>query len=341
MTMRHSVRSWLVRSTLSAAALGVAVATPAMAQAQGNQTKARVAIVTRDFNNPYWRALRDGAVDEGKKLGIEVSVQAGSNETDSAGENAKISTMANQNYTCFGVVPVNATNIITPLIPVSRKNIPIINLDTALDPKAVQDAGLKLTSFIGSDNTHAGEIAGQYILQQLGGKGRVAILEGIPGEQNGINRETAFRKEVAGKLTIVQAASADYERNRALTEVEGMLKVHPDLSGIFAANDEMGLGAAQAILNAGKSQQIRVVSVDGIHEALEAVASGKLDGTVSQYPYVEGEMAVQACQQLTGGKTIPTHITSPIELITKANAKQAIADFPKPFFTFQDPFGAP
>ena len=120
-----------------------------------------------------------------------------------------------------------------------------------------------------------------------------------------------------------------------------MLKVHPDLNGIFAANDEMGLGAAQAIVNAGRSQQIKVVSVDGIQEALHAVESGKLDATVSQYPYVEGEMAVQACQRLAQGKTIPAHITSPIELITKGNAAKAIAQFPKPFFQFQDPFGAP
>jgi ribose transport system substrate-binding protein len=331
-----SVGKWLAFGAISLFALA-APAGGAFAQSQ----KARVAIITRDFNNPYWQALRDGAVAEGKKLGIQVSVQAGSSETDSAGENAKISTMANQNYTCFGVVPVNATNIITPLIPVAERHIPIINLDTALDPKAVKDAGLHLTAFIGSDNYHAGEIAGGYMLQQLGGKGQVAILEGIPGEQNGINRETAFRKTVAGKLTIVQAESADYERGRALSDAEAMLKVHPGLNGIFAANDEMGLGAAQAILNAGKSGQIKVVSVDGIHEALEAVQSGKLDGTVSQYPYVEGEMAVQACQQLAEGKTIPAHVTSPIELITKANAAQAINDFPRPFFTFQDPFGAP
>lgn len=315
----------------------VAVAPAAAAPAQ----KARVAIVTRDFSNPYWRALRDGAVDEGKKLGVEVSVQAGSSETDSAGENAKISTMANENFTCFGVVPVNATNIITPLIPVSNKGIPIINLDTPLDAGAVKEAGLKLTGFIGSDNTHAGEIAGQYMLKRLGDHGSVIILEGIPGEQNGIHREEAFRKTVAGKLKIVQAESADYERGKALTETEAMLRVHPDLAGIFAANDEMGLGAAQAILNAGKSKEIHVVSIDGIHEALEAVQSGKLSGTVSQYPYAEGEMAVQACQQLAEGKTIPAHITSPIELITPQNAAEAIKAFPRPFFKFDDPFGAP
>jgi ribose transport system substrate-binding protein len=327
----------LLAGIASAGVIGLFGAVPAQAAAK----KAHVAIVLRDFGNPYWRALRDGAVAEGKKLGVPVSVQAGSSETDSVGENAKISTMANENFTCFGVVPVNASNIITPLVPVSNKHIPIINLDSALDPNAVKQAGLHLTSFIGSDNVEAGHIAGRYLLKQLNDKGQVAILEGIPGEQNGINRETAFRKEVAGKLKIVQSESADYERGRALTETEAMLRVHPQLNGIFAANDEMGLGAAQAIMNAGKSKKIHVVSIDGVHEALQAVKSGKLSGSVSQYPYAEGEMAVQACQQLAEGKSIPKHITSPIKLITPQNAGKALKAFPKPFFAFKDPFGAP
>lgn len=328
----------LLAGIASAGVFSLLGSPPAVAAASG---KAHVAIVLRDFSNPYWRALRDGAVDEGKKLNVPVSVQAGSSETDSVGENAKISTMANENFTCFGVVPVNGTNIITPLVPVSNKHIPIINLDSALDPNAVKQAGLHLTSFIGSDNVKAGEIDGHYMLKQLDNKGSVAILEGIPGEQNGINRETAFRKVVAGKLKIVQTESADYERSRALTETEAMLRVHPDLNGIFAANDEMGLGAAQAIMNAGKTKQIHVVSIDGVHEALEAVKSGKLSGTVSQYPYAEGEMAVQACQHLAENKPIPKHITSPIKLITPQNADQALKAFPRPFFSFNDPFGAP
>lgn len=322
------------------AALAVAVAlfsNSSLARA----AQARVAIVTRDFNNPYWAALRDGALDEGKKLGIDVNVQAGSSETDAVGENAKISTLATQNYTCFGVVPVNATNIITPLIPVSRKGTPIINLDTALDASAVKAANLKITAFIGSDNYHAGEIAANYMLGKLHDKGDVVILEGIPGEKNGIKREGAFRKVTAGKLTVVQAESADYERDRALTETEAILKVHPEITGIFAANDEMGLGAAQAVANTGKTNQITIVSIDGVREALEAVQSGKLSASISQYPYVEGEMAVQSCRALANGKSVPPSVVSPIELITKQNAAKAIAQFPRPFFAFNDPFGKP
>src|SRR6202012_1987075 len=129
----------------------------------------RVAIVTRDFTNPYWAALRDGAVAEGKAAGVTVNVQAGDNETDSNGETAKISTLAGQSYNCFGVVPVNATNVITPLVPGAQKKIPILNLDTQIDPNASAQAGVSYASFIGSDNLAAGKQAAQTLMANMHG----------------------------------------------------------------------------------------------------------------------------------------------------------------------------
>lgn len=284
--------------------------------------------------------MRDGAQAEGSALKLDVNVQAGSSETDASGENDKLSTLVTQGYDCYGAVPVNASNIITPLIPASRAKKPILDLDTQIDTKAAAAANLQITSFIGSDNNNAGQLAGQYMLQLLGGHGKVAILEGIPGEQNGINRETAFRATTAGKLDVVEAQTANYEQAQAQTVTDAILKVHPDITGIFAANDTMGLGAVQSVLNAGKSGQIKVVSIDGIKEALQSVQSGKLAGTITQYPYAEGEMAVEACQALKLGKQIPNRIVAPIKLITPDNVKQALGSFPKPFFTYSDPIAA-
>lgn len=299
--------------------------------------KAKVALATRDFSNPYWAALRDGANAKGKSMGIKVDVEAGQDETDSSGENAKILAQASQNFSCFAAVPVDATNVITPLLRAQAKGKPILNVDTRIDPSAAQKAGLKMTSFIGSDNTQAGTLAGQYMLQQLGAHGKVAILEGIPGEKNGIDRETAFRKVTAGKLTVVQSQTANYERSQGLQVTQQILKVHPDITGIFSANDTMALGAIQAIQNAGLSGKIKVISIDGITEALHDVAAGKLTATVSQYPYVEGELVDEACQALAAGKSIPKRIVSPIHVISRQNAQQAIAAFPRPFFHFDDP----
>ncbi|MFX0578555.1 substrate-binding domain-containing protein [Nocardia nepalensis] len=297
----------------------------------------KIAIVTRNFTNPYWAALRDGALAEGQRLGVKVTVQAGQSETDADGENAQISTLAAQGYDCFGVVPVNATNVITPLTPVARKNIPILDLDTQIDAKASEQAGVSYASFIGSDNLDAGRIAGQKMLETLGGTGKVAILQGIAGEQNGINRDRGFTDAVAGKLEIVQKAPADYEQDKGLQVTEAILKAHPDITGIFAANDTMGLGAAQAIKNAGRTGQIKVISVDGIQAALDAVKAGTLTGTVTQYPYAEGQLAVQSCLARHQDKKLPERVVSPIAFIGKDNVDQQISAFPRPIVAFDNP----
>ncbi|MCX4904289.1 substrate-binding domain-containing protein [Streptomyces sp. NBC_00878] len=311
-------------------------------ESSGSESKdeVRIAIVTRNFTNPYWAALRDGALAEGKKQGVKVEVQAGASETDSTGENAKLSTLAGQNYNCFGVVPVNATNVITPLVPVAKKKIPILNLDTQIDAAASKQAGVSYASFIGSDNLSAGQQAGKALLEKMGGKGDVAILQGIAGEQNGINRQKGFSEEVAGKLNIVATQPADYDQAKGQTVTEGILKAHPKITGIFAANDTMGLGAAQAVRNAGLTGKVSIISVDGITAALEAVKAGTLSGTISQYPYAEGQLAVQACINLVRDMKVPTRIVAPIALIDAGNAAKAISSFPQPFVPFANPLTA-
>lgn len=310
-------------------------------KSSNDPSTAKIAIVTRDFSNPYWAALRDGAIAEGKAQGVSVTVKAGSNETDSQGENAQIQTLAGQGFNCFGVVPVNATNVITPLVPVARKKIPILNLDTQIDPVASKKAGVSYASFIGSDNLSAGEQAGQRLLKAIGGKGDVAVLQGIAGEQNGINRLNGFKQVTAGKLNIVASQPANYDQNMGLTVATAMLQAHPTITGIFAANDTMGLGAAQAVKNAGKEGKIKIISVDGIQAMLKSIKAGKNTGTITQYPYAEGQMAVQACIAKVAGKPVPGRVVAPIAYLSSSNVDKAISSFPKPFGPFDDPFGAP
>ncbi|HEY0575570.1 MAG TPA: substrate-binding domain-containing protein [Pseudonocardia sp.] len=338
--MHTITRRRLRTAVLIAAAASLLVGVAACGRGGSSTTapgEVRIAIVTRDFTNPYWAALRDGAQAEGKKQGVTVEVQAGESETDSTGENAKISTLAGQNYNCFGVVPVNATNVITPLVPVAQKKIPILNLDTQIDPNASQQAGVSYASFIGSDNLSAGEQAGTALLTRMGGHGDVAILQGIAAEQNGINRQQGFSQAVAGKLNIVATQPADYDQAKAQTVTDAILKAHPEITGIFAANDTMGLGAAQSVRNAGLTGKVSIISVDGITAALQAVKAGTLSGTISQYPFAEGELAVQACINLVRQQTVPTRIVAPIALIDSSNVDKAIASFPQPFVPFANP----
>ncbi|WP_313885630.1 substrate-binding domain-containing protein [Fodinicola feengrottensis] len=214
--------------------------------------------------------------------------------------------------------------------------MPILNLDTQIDPGASKAAGVSYASFIGSDNLQAGTLAGQSLLSKVG-SGNVAILQGIAGEQNGINREKGFAAATGGKLTVVAKQPADYDQTKAQTVTEAILQAHPDIKGIFAANDTMGLGAAQAVKNAGKSSQITIISVDGIKAALQAVQAGTLSATITQYPYAEGQLAVQACIKAVAKKSIPTRVVAPIKLIDKDNVGRALRSFPQPFEPFTNP----
>ncbi len=171
----------------------------------------------------------------------------------------------------------------------------------------------------------------------MGGSGQVAILQGIAGEQNGINREKGFASVTGGKLQVVAKQPADYDQNKALTVTSAILRAHPQITGIFAANDTMGLGAAQAVKNANKAGMIKIISVDGITAALKAVQAGTLNGTITQYPYAEGQLAVQACVKLAAGKSIPSRVVAPIKLIDKSNAAKALASFPEPFEPYKNP----
>jgi ribose transport system substrate-binding protein len=112
------------------------------------------------------------------------------------------------------------------------------------------------------------------------------------------------------------------------------------LSGFFVANDDMALGVSRAIADAGKQGQVQVVSVDGIQDALKAVQAGTLSATVSQYPYTIGAMGIEACKAAMAGKTLPANVTAPVLVVTKDNAAQALASFPKPFASYNDPFSS-
>ena len=124
----------------------------------------------------------------------------------------------------------------------------------------------------------------------------------------------------------------------ALTKATDLMTANPDLAGFFVANDDMGLGVAQAIANAGKTGKVKVISVDGNKDAFEAVKSGGIDAVVAQFPYVIGAMGVEACKAAIAGKTLPANVKAPVQVVTKANVDAALAAAPKPAAPYDDPF---
>ena len=200
-------------------------------------------------------------------------------------------------------------------------------IDTRVDTQALSESNGKVASFIGSDNYEGGKLAGEYIARRLGGKGKVAVLEGIPGHETGDSRLRGFRDALKAtpEIEIVASQTANWERDQGFNVFQNILQSHPDVQAVFACSDLMALGAVEAIAAAKKTGQIMVVGFDASAEAREAVRRGTMDATVAQSPSAMGALAVENAYRLIKGEQIKDEIVVPIQLITKENVGAADA----------------
>jgi ABC-type sugar transport system substrate-binding protein len=300
----------------------------------------KVAAVIKGLDNPFFQTMKQGIDDAAEDAGVSTTVQAANSITDTTGQADKLNGLAGQDFSCFIVNPISGTNLVQGLAKLAAAKKTIVNIDSPIDAAAAKSANATPATYIGTDNVDAGKLAGARMVELVPAGGKVAVVGGIAGDVTSGKRVEGFEQGIAGKLTVVQTVAADWDRQTALTAATNVLRAQPDLGGFFVANDDMGLGVARAIANAGKTGKVRVISVDGVKDALEAVKAGTLDGTVAQYPYAIGLMGVQACQAAAKGKTLPTDVKAPVELVTKDNAEKALAATPKPFGTFDNPLEA-
>jgi len=313
-------------------------ATPAGGPSAGGAPK--VAAVIKGLDNPFFQAMQKGIEDDSSAAGIRTTVQAATSVTDTTGQADKLSGLAGQDYNCYVVNPISGTNLVQGIAQLAAGGKTIVNIDSPVDPAAAQAASAKIATYIGTDNAAAGKTAAQELSRLLPSGGKVAVVGGIAGDVTSGDRVRGFTSGVGPSIQVVQTVAANWDRQEALTQATNILAAHPDVTGFFAANDDMGLGITRAVANAGKAGQVHVISVDGNPDALAAVKSGELAATVAQYPYAIGQMGVDACRAAVSGATLPAKVDAPVALITKGNADQAIAAAPKPFAAYPNPFTA-
>jgi ribose transport system substrate-binding protein len=301
---------------------------------------AKVAAVIKGLDNPFFQSMQQGIEEQAKTSGVPVTVQAANSITDTTGQADKLTGLANQDYTCYIVNPISGTNLVQGLAQLAAKKKTIVNIDSPVDASAATAAKASPATYIGTDNEQAGAMAAKQMATLLPAGGEVAAIGGIAGDVTSGKRVDGFTKNIPGNLKVVQTVAANWDRQEALTQATNLLQAHPSLVGFFVANDDMGLGVSRAVANAGKTGQVKIISVDGVKDALTAVKAGQLDATVAQYPYAIGLMGMEACQAAAKGKTLPSNVKAPVELVTKDVADKALASTPKPFGTYDDPFKA-
>jgi ABC-type sugar transport system substrate-binding protein len=296
----------------------------------------RTGVVLNALDNPFFLAIYEGTRAQARRLDVHATVRAVTSNADLDGQAAQVRALVAAKQDCYVVNPITATNLVTALRGVRR---PIVNIDSPIDPAAAKRARVRIRTYIGTDDFAAGRLAGAHMASLLRGGGDVALVAGLAANVNSGVRLSGFERGIQGsRLRVVARVNADYDRTKAEIAAERILRTYPRLSGFFAASDNMALGIADAVGAAGKTGKVRIIGLDGIAEAVDAVRAGSISATVSQYPYVMGQMAIEACAAAARGARLPARVDAPIALLTKANVARAIAAFPKPFRPYTDPF---
>ncbi|MBA3354448.1 MAG: sugar ABC transporter substrate-binding protein [Pyrinomonadaceae bacterium] len=282
----------------------------------------RIAFVMKTANNPFFIDMQKGAEEEARKLGVNLVVQAAEREVDVEKQMQIIENLIQAKVAALCVTPSGSREIVAAIDKANRAGIPVVIVDTRVDAKALGESKGKIASFIGSDNYEGGKLAGEFIAKKLGGKGKVAVLEGIPGHETGDSRLRGFRDALKATpgIEIVASQTANWERDQGFNVFQNILQSHPEVQAVFACSDLMALGAVEAIAAAKKTGQITVVGFDASDEARQAVLTGTMDATVAQSPATMGAMAVENAYRLIKGEQIKEEVVVPIRLVTKDSA---------------------
>ena len=216
-----------------------------------------------------------------------------------------------KNVSVLIVNPVDSDTVSSVVQDAVNKGVKVISADRVVN-------GVDIDCQIASDNVMGAELATQYIVDQVGEGAKVAELQGTSGASAAIDRGTGFHNIADASLEVVASQPADFDRTKGMTVMENMLQANPDIVAVFAANDEMALGAMEAISAARKD--VLVVGFDATDDAIASIKEGKMAGTIAQQPDLIGATSVETAIKLMNGETVEKSIPVEVTLITAENA---------------------
>ncbi|MFF2460015.1 ribose ABC transporter substrate-binding protein RbsB [Peribacillus simplex] len=266
----------------------------------------KVGVSISTLNNPFFVSLKDGIEKEAKEKGMKVTVVDA--QDDTAKQISGIEDLILQKVDVLLVNPTDSAAISSAVQSANEAGIPVITIDRSSDEGDIE-------TFIASDNVAGGEMAAEYLVKELGDKAKVVELEGVSGASATRERGKGFHNIADKQLDVLTSQTAEFDRTKGLNVMENILQGNKDIQAVFAHNDEMALGAIEAIKAAGKD--IIVVGFDGNDDALKAVENGELKATIAQQPALIGEEAVNASEKILKGDKVDDTISVPLKLVTK------------------------
>jgi len=259
--------------------------------------------------NPFFVTMKEGGEAKAAELGLGFVVLDAQDSPEK--QFSQVQDLIIRKVDVLIINPVDSDAIVPAVLEANAAGIPVITVTRPSN-------GGVVAQHLDIDNKEAGMLAAVAMANALNGKGRVAILEGIPGAPSAADRQQGFLNELKKypDIQVVASLTANYSREQGATVAEDILQGNPVLNGIYAHNDEMALGAVRAAIAAGRLSELKIVGIDATDDALAAIKAGEMVATVQQQPALQMAMAVVAAQRIINGATVEPKVIIPLKLIT-------------------------
>jgi len=293
----------------------------------------RIGVMEKSLINDFWLDVKNGYEDAARDYGVQVEIFAAPTEGDLQVQANTLSDMLGKKFDILSVSPITDTNLLIPLAKASQMKIPIINsIDAHITPEDQSKHGIDIAAFITVDFKENTRLSVRYVAKKLGATGgKVIHIMGIPGGRAAEERKDGYLEEMAKNpnLTDLGVFNGDWDRKKAMDVAADVLQAHPDLSAIVAANDDMAMGAYQAVKNAGKQGKVIITGVDATPEAITSITAGELHATSAFFQYGLAYLSVEAAILYLEGQFEgkPKTIYGPQEIWDASNVKSKVAEY--------------
>ncbi|WP_369132255.1 ABC transporter substrate-binding protein [Modestobacter sp. I12A-02662] len=272
-----------------------------------------------------WRTANTASIQEAAEA-AGIDLQFSDAQQKQENQISAIRSFIQQRVDVIAFSPVVETGWDAVLLEAKRANIPVILTDRSVDS---EDDSLYVT-FLGSDFVEEGKKAGEWAVENWGGQQTfIAELQGTTGAAPAIDRQEGFADAIAGtpNLQVVASQTGDFTRSGGREVMEAMLNSHPEINAVYAHNDDMGLGAIEAIEAAGKvpGKDIQIITVDAVKDGMQALADGKINFIVECNPLL-GEQLMDLAKKVVAGEEVPARVVTEETTFTQEQAIEVLPE---------------
>jgi ribose transport system substrate-binding protein len=274
----------------------------------------KMVFIVKSMDNPFWDMMLEGAKKAAKDLNLEIKGLAPIKPNNVEEQIRMMEDAITMKVDAIVVVPADSKGIIPGIERANRAGVPVMTSNT-------RAFGGKVIGWDGAPNEDAAYIIAKHFLETLAGKGNVIILEGVPGAQTAIDRKAGIDRAIKEfpNVKVLASQTAKFSRVEGMRVMENLLQQFPKIDGVICANDEMALGAIEAIDAAKRLKEIKVSGFDGNNDAIKSIAEGRLVVTGAQRPDAQAYWGVMAAYMYLEGYPVPKDIYVPCPAVDKSN----------------------